>query len=156
MVELRDQGDVDAVVEEGGGRVVVGQRFDAQLGARELLAHRAHDVGHPLVVRGALRRQTERAAAAVGELAQVEASGAQLAQRDLRGLQHPPTGGGGDQPATAPLEQRGAEALLQPEEALAQGRLTDEEVAGRGGQRGVLAERVEQLQVADVNSHNVT
>ena len=79
-VEFGDEGDVEAIVEEGGDRVVVGQRLEAQLGAGQPLVQRAHHVGHPLEVGGALRRQTERAPTAVGELTQVEAGGAQLAR----------------------------------------------------------------------------
>ena len=84
---------------------------------------------------------------------QVEASGAQLAQGDLGGVQHPPSGGVGDQPAAASLEQWSGEPFLEPQQALAQRRLADVEVTGGGGEGGVLAERVEQFEVADVDIH---
>ena len=100
-VQLRDEGDVEAVVEEGTKRVVVLQRLDAQLGLGQLLVHRAHDVGHPLVIGRALRRQPEWAPTAVGEFTQVEAGGPQFAERDAGGVQHPPPGGGGDEAAAA-------------------------------------------------------
>ena len=153
-VELADEGDVETVVEEGGERIVGGQRLDTQHGAWEPLMQRGHHIGHPLVVGGALRRQTERAPATVGELVQVEASGAQLAQSGLGRVQHPSSGAVGDQPPAASLEQRRAEPLLEPQEALAQCRLADVEVAGGRREGGVLAERIEQFEVTYADVHN--
>ena len=114
---------------------------------------RAHHVGQPLVVGGALRRQTERATSSVGELVQVVAGGAQLTQGDLGDLQHPPSGGVGDQAPAAPFEQWCGEASLEPQQALAQRRLADVEVARGRGEGGVLAERIEQFEVTYVDVH---
>ena len=81
---------------------------------------------------------------------------AQLVERDARGAQHAGSGRVGDEPATAPLEQRCTEPLLQPEQPLAQRRLADVEVVGCRGERLVLIERFEQLEVTDVDIHNVS
>ena len=151
--ELGDQGDIEAIVEQGGDRVVVGQRLEAHLGARQLLVQRPHDVGHPLEIGRALRRQAERTPMAIGELTKIESGGPQLAERDLGGVEHSPSGGVGDQPAAAPLEQRGRQTLLEAQQALAESRLADVQVTSRRREGGVLAEGVEQLEVTDVNFH---
>ena len=48
------------------------------------------------------------------------------------------------------------EAFLETQEALTEGGLADVEAAGGRGQRAVLAEGVQQLQVADVHIHKHT
>ena len=104
--ELGDEGDIKSIVDERGDRVIVGQRLEAHLGAGQLMVQRPHDVGHPLEIGRALRRQAERTPMAIGELTKIESGGPQLAERDVGGVEHSPSGGVGDQPAAAPLEQR--------------------------------------------------
>ncbi len=151
--EFGDEGDIEAIVEQGRDRVVVGQHFEAHLGARQPLVQRPHDIGHPLEIGRALRRQAERTTMAVGQLIEVEPGGAQLAERDMGGVEHSPSGGVGDQLAAAPLEQRRRQTLFEAQQALAEGRLADVQVTSRRGEGDVLAERVEQLEVPNVDIH---
>ena len=61
----------------------------------------------------------------VGQLIEVEPGGAQLAERDMGGVEHSPSSGVGDQLAAAALEQRRRQTLFEAQQALAEGRLAD-------------------------------
>ena len=152
--ELGDEGDIETIVEEGADRVVVCQHLEAQLGTRQLLAQRPHDIGDPLEIGRALRRHAERTPMAVGQLTEIEPGGPEFAEGDVGRVEHSTTGGVGDQPAAATLEQRGPQALFEAQQALAEGGLADVQVTSRRSERGVLAEGVEQLEVANANFHN--
>ena len=104
---------------------------------------RAQHLGQPLVGGGALRRHAHRLSTAVDDLADVALRGAQLAEGDARGPQHPATRSVGDEAATAAIEQRGRQAFLESDQALAQRGLAHVEVLGGGRQRLVAGERVE-------------
>ncbi len=74
----------------------------------------------------------------------------------MRGPQHPATCRGGDEAATAAIEQGRRQAFFEPDQALAQRGLAHVEVPGGGRQGLVAAERIEELEVAYIDIHNVT
>ena len=155
-VELGHEGHVEAFVEQGGDGVVVGHGLQADLGTGHPLSEGAQHRCEPLVVGAALRHQSDGLMSAAGEVAQVDLGRSQLAERHVGGVEHASSGCGGDQPPAPPVEQGCGEAFLETQEALTQGWLADVEVAGGRRQRLVLAEGVQQLEVAHVDIHKLT
>ncbi len=65
--------------------------------------------------------------------------------------QHPPAGRVRDEAAAAAVEELHAQAVFEPGEALAEGRLADEEAFGGGREGARVSGGGEQFQIAQVH-----
>jgi hypothetical protein len=130
-----------------------GRRHDAQLDARTSLAKVLEHRRQPVIRGVTLRTEAQQLAAAECPAGDVDARALDLAQHRARGAQQALARLRRNEPTGLSLEQRDADAPLQPPQAVTQGRLRDIEPNGGTRDRPLIGNRDEHTELAGLEIH---